>query len=382
MPLGVLAYRAETRILRGPAWGAAVLTSALRDGRRSHGVVTLGKLVVALLAAAGGGATSAPTWRGLVEASGRDERTVARWVAWLRAQGLLVTVEHGSTVQFRPRTMDLEGNRAAVYLLTVPLLQRSAAVVQRDRPGRPPASPAVSGESVTPSTAPRRGSSRRPPHARTSVCADRRDPLVAAGRTKDSQGGGGGVVPKEPSADLGPRGQRRAKQLILAAALRERSLDLRGISAAAVAAVVRPFLTAGWGVEDLVHAIDHEPGGAARRFTAGPGVQPWAGIDVDRPEPGRRRERQSAPVGSPGAWLAWRLRPWSGHQPPTAARRVAAVTAQAAAAAAAAARRAENAAAALAATPPPTGFAAARAALRESAGQRRSGVRQPWTPAL
>ena len=360
-------------MLRGPAWEAAVVALGVERGLRRDSAATLAKMAAGLLAAAEGGATSAPTWAKLAEAVGCDERTVARWLAWLRAAGLLVTVEHGSTEQFRPRAMDLEGNRAAVYLLTVPVPDRGVPVTDAPRVS-------VSDRRVTPRASLPRERRRTPPHARTRAGASPPGPLVAAGRTKDGRGGGEGQVRDRGPAGQGPRARRRAEQLAVAVALRERSLDLRAISAAAVAAVARPLLDAGWETADLMHAIDHTPDGTARRFTAGPGIQPWAGIDVDRPGQSRRAERFSAPVGSPGAWLAWRLRPWAGHQPPAAARRAAAQAARAAAAAAAAARAAANAATIAAAAPAPVGFAAARRALRESAGQRPAVVRRPWTP--
>ena len=364
-------------MLRGLAWGEAVAAVGVERGLRRDSAATLAKMAVALLAAAEGGPTSAPTWAKLAEAVGCDERTVGRWVAWLRQAGLLVTVEHGSTEQFRPRGMALEGNRAAVYLLTVPV---PVPVPGRAGPVSDAAPVSVTERRVTPQASLPRERRRTPPHARTRARASPAEPLVAAGRTKDGRGGGGRQSSDRGRVGQGPRARRRAEQLAIAAAVRERSLDLRAISAAAVAAVARPLLDAGWGVADLVHAIDHTPDGAVRRFTAGPGVQPWAGLDVDRPGQSRRVERQSAPVGSPGGWLAWRLRPWAGHPPPAAARRTAAQAARAAAAAAAAARAACNAATIAAAAPPPVGFAAARRVLRENIGQRPTVVRRPWTP--
>ena len=384
-------------MLCGPGWGVAVLAAARQSGRRGHGLATLEKIVTALLEDANGGATSGPTWAVLIAASGRGERTVARWVRWLRAKGLLVTVENGSTEQFRPQDMPLEGNRCAVYLLTEPLsdlaapLAPSAAagspaagphLVRVPRVGRLPASLLVRAESVSPQSPPTSRRTQRSTHARTSACARPPGPLEAPGRTKSGRGGSEKQVSEWPAGLLGPRARRRCEQLAVAAALRERALDLRGISAAAVASVVRPFLAAGWGVEDLIHAIDHAPDGTRRYFAAGAVPQPWAGIDVDRPEPAlrSRTERQSAPVASPGAWLAWRLRPWAGHQPPAAARRAAGIAARAAAAAAAVVRRAQNAATAAAAVPAPPSITAARKALRESAAGRPRAVRRPWTP--
>ncbi|TXR51574.1 hypothetical protein [Quadrisphaera setariae] len=158
--------------------------------------------------------------------------------------------------------------------------------------------------------------------------------------------------------------------------LRTRSLDLRPLSVAAVASVIRAFVTEGWGVEDLVWAIDHTPDGKARTYTARPPSSvPSSPVEVDyadRTAAERRRRgvlvdgcvRPARAVAYPAAWLRWRLAPWRGFAGPVAASRAAAAQRSADAAAAALVRRAEHAAAVAAAVPPTVVLAQARAALR------------------
>jgi hypothetical protein len=64
-----------------------------------------------------------PTWARLIDASGWKRSTMAGWLRQLRVLGWLGLVERGSTPQFRPMALvdDVEGNRAAVYRLRVPL---------------------------------------------------------------------------------------------------------------------------------------------------------------------------------------------------------------------------------------------------------------------
>ena len=69
-------------------------------------------------------------------------------LAWLRARGLLASVEHGSTPRTRPAALaGLGGNRAAVYLLTRPL-PRLVQDDQDDQDGETAA--ATGGEPVPP----------------------------------------------------------------------------------------------------------------------------------------------------------------------------------------------------------------------------------------
>jgi hypothetical protein len=70
---------------------------------------------------------SRPTWERLVARSGLSERTVARWLQELRVRGWLAHLERGSTPAHRPSVLaHLDGNRAAVYGLRIPLTPEEA----------------------------------------------------------------------------------------------------------------------------------------------------------------------------------------------------------------------------------------------------------------
>jgi len=70
---------------------------------------------------------SRPTWERLVARSGLSQRTVARWLQELRVRGWLAHLERGSTPAHRPTVLaHLDGNRAAVYGLRIPLTPEEA----------------------------------------------------------------------------------------------------------------------------------------------------------------------------------------------------------------------------------------------------------------
>jgi len=70
---------------------------------------------------------SRPTWERLIARSGLSERTVARWLQELRVRGWLAHLERGSTPAHRPTVLaHLDGNRAAVYGLRIPLTPEEA----------------------------------------------------------------------------------------------------------------------------------------------------------------------------------------------------------------------------------------------------------------
>ena len=381
---------------------------------RSDAAASLLLVVGVLAGCARVDATSAPTWPVLVERTGLSRATVGRKLAWLGEHGLLVTIEHGSTPGTRaPRRrrgralVVVEGNRAAVYLLTAPLPQEASTagptgVPECSTPGAGPARRGgVTGETpkalspwereITPAGAPARARARGKRAVRGGAAGEDQRRSPAGGRCEFS-----GYRHKVGGLS---RGAQRAADLAVAERLRARSLDLREISDAAVRSVIRPFLAAGWGEEDLVHAIDHNPDGGRRTFTSGPTTPPGpdlgAVLDVDdlRRQRGPR-EVPARPVAYPAAWLAWRLRPWAGHPAPAAARRQTALADLAAARAATAARAAAAAAAVAAAVAPPPGFTTARQVLREAlrstpqAATTRAGqpgwlgpLHQPPTPA-
>jgi hypothetical protein len=93
------------------------------DGRAN--VLTVARLVA--LYAGWETLESRPTWERLVLRSGLSERTVARWLQELRVRGWLAHIERGSTPSHRPMVLaHLDGNRAAVYGLRIPLTPAEA----------------------------------------------------------------------------------------------------------------------------------------------------------------------------------------------------------------------------------------------------------------
>lgn len=382
LSLPALAALEGARVVGAQVWQEAM--AEVVSAMRSDSAETLGAIVAALVDDAKGGSTSAPTWPVLAAAAECSERTVGRWLKVLRQRRLLVTVENGSTEQMRPHTMALEGNRAAVYALTLPLDQERAPTPPLDE--EPAPLPIV--EDDTPPASPRKRRREEPPRERESGptrggrgLVGASPPWGAAGKDAEDEKSRHeqrqGRYQRTPGAT---RGEQRAADLAIAAALRRSALDLRAISDAAVRSVIRPLTATGWTLADLIHAIDHEPDGTRRWYTSAPAL-PVRSPDVDGVQSLGRREKQAVPVGSPAAWLRWRLSPWQGLEGPAAALRAATVAGQRAATLRAAQRRAANAATQAARTAAPAGFAATRAALRAavrpSAAQRSL---QPWVP--
>ena len=386
LPLPALAAIEGARVLGPGAW-RQVVDVALQGLRKDY-AETLGAIVTALIADAETGSTAAPTWAALAAAAGCVERTVGRWIAWLRARRLLVTVEHGSTEATRPRSMALEGNRAAVYLLTEPVPEPAQAPAEAGGPVSDAGPTSVTDVGVIPPAFALRRREKEPPRGRASShgrgeqrCASPSPPWGAAGKNaEDEEGRHQQHQGRYQRAAAGTKGEQRTADLAIAAALRRSALDLRAISDAAVRSIIRPLTAAGWDLGDLIHAIEHDIDGTRRWYTSAPAL-PIPNLDVDKVTSRRRQERPAAPVASPAAWLRWRLSPWQGHPGPATARRAATVAAQRAEAARAAQRRQAAAAAAAAAIAAPPVFAAARAALRAAA--RPSAAErslQPWMP--
>jgi hypothetical protein len=73
---------------------------------------------------------SRPTWAELLRRSGVTDTSLARWLRELRLRGWLELIEHGSTPDTRPMSQaGVEGNRAAVYALRIPLTHEQAVAL-------------------------------------------------------------------------------------------------------------------------------------------------------------------------------------------------------------------------------------------------------------
>ena len=94
------------------------------------------------------------------------------------------------------------------------------------------------------------------------------------------------MLPPAGAAPLAAIPENRTEALAAAQAMQERARLLRRISAEHLRHLARPFFAAGWSPRDLLHAIDHEPGGRPHGYTSG--------------------------VRSPAGWIRSRLAAWSG----------------------------------------------------------------------
>lgn len=306
--------------------------------------------------------TTMPTWDRLAARAGRvvDENgerrplsrsTVARVLRWLRDHGYLGTVEHGSVPWLRPMALaSLEGNRAAVYVLTTPGRHSSKRAVRvTDTPSRPRRgleahrARARGGKSSADRRPPGTHPEGRRPSGHPGSPAPRParapDPVTAPAQAGNAFSAQGRPAPAGPWRPADPP-KKRIEEVAAAAAVRNVSAAARAISDRHVAHLCRDFFRAGWSPSDILRAIDYQPGG--------------------------RQWHRDAGVLHPAAWLRFRLGHWrdgSGVLPSPAA---------AGAAAAAAKRerqrlqRAEAEQAAAAAAPPgrqAAAAAAARAAL-------------------
>ncbi|MDO4899441.1 hypothetical protein [Actinomyces sp.] len=211
-------------------------------------------------------------------------RTVQRWLRRFEAWGLLGLVAGGRSARWAPRVRVEDGhggvelvrrNEAAVRSLCVPrrLVDRlgcgsrchpyplSGMVSPRTR---------ARGSDRGGDVVPLRGAAflgapaPRPPEQPAHLPADRRPAWWSA------------------------RATRAGEEAVLALARRvqDRLVVLRGCSDRYVMRVIRPFWDAGWGLSDLVGAVDRRPDGSA-----------W-------PHSGARGVRE------PARWLAYRLMAW------------------------------------------------------------------------
>lgn len=251
------------------------LTNARADGQRNAR-----QLAAALVGYADWHTgTARPTWGRLQERSGLSRRTVARWLRRLHDAGLLVTVQSGTTPQFSPGVLtDPDaGNLAAMYLLTAPHAPAKAPESSAaDKVGDEATSDeAANGRAVEESGTPspsRSGGEQTPTHARK-----------ATGTNSRPNGRPGEKLIKE-RCHAGSRVLHRTWRCQQAVQLQDSALALRVLSPAHVAALIRPFLLAGWTVEDLRYGLDHHPDG--------------------------RPHWHTAPVTAPAGWALSRLAHW------------------------------------------------------------------------
>ena len=225
-----------------------------------------------------------PVWDRLGQRAGRvdangerrplSRSTVARVLAWLREQGFLGIAETGSTPWLRPMAMTgMEGNRAAVYVLTTKGRQAARRVIRvNDTPSGPRSGlsrPCASarGENTTkrrpPGTHPK---GRRPAERRRADVA--RPPSMPEPATERK--------PFSPQANVTPAAawraravpKNRSEEKAAARVVMNGSAVFRGLSQRHAAHVCRDYFRAGWSAADILCALDHKPGGELWRLNA------------------------------------------------------------------------------------------------------------------
>jgi len=225
--------------------------------------------------------TARLSWETTAAAAGVGRSSLANWLRWLRENGWLGHVEHGTTSKLRKRWQnELYGdqNRQPVYLLCEPL---SASM--------PPQEPLADVHSPTGPTEAHNGveqlstgitrtptffspeSSKKTPHTRERK-------LAWCPRTKRERQQAAGQIQNRAGANWHTdRHQAKPTDVLVAS-------PLRAVSAAALAYLARDFWQAGWTVGDVLHAIDHRPDGT--RHTA------------------------TSAVNDPAGWIRFRLNHW------------------------------------------------------------------------
>lgn len=205
--------------------------------------------------------TTRPGHALICELTGVSLSTVRRVLHRLQEAGLLGVVEQGTTPQFSPMALAGAGNRAAVYVLTVP--SRATTGYHALPPARSPVN-----ESDAPTWSIPEG-----------VDPDARASSAETGPLRGPDGAEGGKWPRTRAA------RSRSERLQLARRLQLEVPALRRLTDRAVRHLLRPWLLAGWTVAELQWALDHEPDGSERTWTT--------------------------EVRKPGGWLVSRLRAYA-----------------------------------------------------------------------
>ncbi|MFI6497091.1 hypothetical protein [Nonomuraea typhae] len=207
--------------------------------------------------------TTRPTEQRIADDLDLALSTVKRWIRWLRERGFLGVVENGTTVRFRKGTRcglddDGLGNRAAVWVLSVPAVELVGHDLRTDKTTTEP-----------PSCTSRRGVQESPTHTREERSSTRRRNRIS--------------TTKEVAATPGTR--KHALQA--AQKIHDESTTLRRLSPWYIRHLTRIFVAAGWTAADVLHALDHQPDGTAWTYT-------WTSRDQIRNVPGWVRFRLSA----------------------------------------------------------------------------------------
>ncbi|MBN9748627.1 hypothetical protein DMP23_47460 [Amycolatopsis sp. A1MSW2902] len=243
-----------------------------------------------------------PTWDRLMSATGWARATLAGWLRQLWILGWIDRIEPGSTPATRPMGSRIEGNRAAVYGLSVPayadeaakpalqreytttLAQLKAAIAQVKQLGQ---------KNWTPT------GSLDPVELRLEVNHLRTRAREIFHRLGGGSGGGKDEIePLRGSFDESGRRlwartvpTTRAEMLAAAAELRRQHPVLARLSAKAVRSECRSWWRAGWCNDGLLHALRSRPVG-------------WSGVST-------ARSHGVYAVIHPAGWVRSRLSIWT-----------------------------------------------------------------------
>lgn len=224
--------------------------------------------------------TMMPLWQRLHERFGFPPKSISNYFRRLRDWNALAVVATGRTAEFTPKSSGKTDNEAAIYVLLEPLeisesgdVEKSSAPVPTRAVNNPPHARAGEDskpqlEAAPPLTSPKRATQRREVNHQL---LSRKEPFWDPNATTNAE----------------TKRARRETERLASLELQFRSFPLQRISTAHVAAVCRPFLRAGWTVNDLKHAIDWRPNTDAGYHHDG-----------------------ANGVENTGAWLKYRLGKW------------------------------------------------------------------------
>lgn len=256
------------RVRRASTWPAQVAEAAEAAYIRADARARLRYLALALLERSDGTHTC-PTWALLQERTGWARSSLARWLAWLRNAGLLATVASGRQARYAPAGQT-EAD-AAVYVLCEPATHQEPARVTVDISETPPRT----GLKENPRT-----------HARGTQ-ASQAEPLRGTPHRAATRLPGGAAWRHLTPWPGNITPCSKDNMLAAAAEVQNRVPLLRRITARHVRSILRPLFAAGWTVTDVCACIDFRPDGARWPHSGGSGVD------------------------NIGAWLSYRLRPWT-----------------------------------------------------------------------
>ena len=191
----------------------------------------------------------------------------------LEERGFLGLVARAWTSALRAGALDDGTGTSAVFVLAIP--RRREPLPRAGESSR--VNRALAGSRSEPGKVPRAR------EARTEVKGEE-DPEVKGEKARAPRGQS--PLPPAGAAPLAAVPENRTEALAAAQVMQERARLLRRISAEHLRHLARPFFAAGWSPRDLLHAINHEPGGRQHGYTAG--------------------------VRSPAGWIPSRLAAWSG----------------------------------------------------------------------